>query len=104
MNDPVLRENFVNRVFVYRHWQQLVSERLTPAALIEFHAQHKYLVMAHSQAAYKRMGQLLSHVPKPLVKSVSETYIDELMTALKRPVSRKGHTNVFTAHHGLSET
>ncbi|MCW8975297.1 MAG: DUF523 and DUF1722 domain-containing protein [Sedimenticola sp.] len=95
LNDPVLRENFVNRVFVYRHWQELVSEGLTPAALIEFHARHKYLVMAHSQAAYKRMGQLLSHVPRQLVKPVSESYIEELMAALKRPVSRKGHTNVL---------
>jgi uncharacterized protein YbgA (DUF1722 family)/uncharacterized protein YbbK (DUF523 family) len=95
LNDPVLRENFITRIFVYRHWQDLIYDGLTPAALIDFHAQHKYLVMAHSQAAYKRMGQLLSHVPKSALKSVSEQYIDELMTALKRPVNKKGHTNVL---------
>lgn len=95
LNDPVLRENFINRVFVYHHWQQLLGEGLTPAGLIEFHARHKYLVMAHSQAAYKRMGRLLANVPKNALPRISETYIHELMTALQRPVNRKGHTNVL---------
>ncbi|WP_428609499.1 YbgA family protein [Sedimenticola sp.] len=95
LNDPVLRENFINRVFVYHHWQQLQAEGLTPAKLIDFHAQHKYLVMAHSQAAYKRMGRLLSNVQKPVIKRIGHDYFCELMNALQRPVNRKGHTNVL---------
>ncbi|WP_260295991.1 YbgA family protein [Sedimenticola hydrogenitrophicus] len=95
LNDAVLRENFINRVFVYHHWQQLLGEGLTPARLIDFHARHKYLVMAHSQAAYKRMGRLLANVPKNALPRISETYIQGLMTALQRPVNRKGHTNVL---------
>ncbi|MCW8905399.1 YbgA family protein [Sedimenticola sp.] len=95
LNDPVLRENFINRVFVYHHWQQLTDEGLTPARLIDFHARHKYLVMAHSQAAYKRMGRLLSNVPKNALKHISQDYFSELMSALQRPVNRKGHTNVL---------
>ena len=95
LNDAVLRENFINRVFVYRHWQQLLKDQVTPARLIEFHARHKYLVMAHSQAAYKRMGQLLSNVPKSALQRISQDYFSELMTALQRPVNRKGHSNVL---------
>lgn len=95
LNDPVLRENFIARVFVYRDWQRLTGKGVTAAGLIEFHARHKYLVMAHSQAAYKRMGQLLSNLPKPALRRISEEYFNELMSALQRPVNRKGHTNVL---------
>ena len=95
LNDPVLRENFINRVFAYHHWQQLSENGITAARLIEFHSQHKYQVMAHSQAAYKRMGQLLSHLSKRDIESIAEVYIADLMTALKRSVSRKRHVNVL---------
>lgn len=95
LNNAVLRENFVNRIFVYHRWQQLREEGQTPARLIGFHARHKYLLMAHSQAAYKRMGKLLSNLPKARIKAIGEEYINELMTALARPVNRKGHSNVL---------
>lgn len=36
--DPVLRENFIERVFIYNRWQSLVAGGLTPAALVDFQA------------------------------------------------------------------
>jgi uncharacterized protein YbgA (DUF1722 family)/uncharacterized protein YbbK (DUF523 family) len=95
LNDAVLRENFINRVYVYNRWQRLTRNGITPSQLIEFHSQHKYLVMAHSQAGYKRMGQLLSNLPKERMELISQAYILELMTTLKRSVSRKRHVNVL---------
>ena len=95
LNDAVLRENFVNRVYVLQRWQQLVQQGLSAAGLIEFHTTHKYLVMAHSQAAYQRMGHLLSNIPSKEINSISESYINELMLALKRRVNRKRHVNVL---------
>jgi len=95
LNDPVLRENFITRVYVYRDWQRLAQAGMTAAGLIDFHARHKYLVMAHSQAAYKRLGRLLSNLPRHAVASASSAYFSELMSALRRPVNRKGHTNVL---------
>lgn len=95
LNDPVLRENFINRVYVYRDWQRFTREGITAAGLIEFHARHKYLVMAHSQAAYKRLGRLLSDLPRHAVTSTGDAYFSELMSALRRPANRKGHTNVL---------
>lgn len=95
LNDPVLRENFVNRVFVYQRWQQLVDEGLSPAALIGFHTDHKFLVMAHSQASYKRLGRLLSDLAGSETTEIGEQYIGELMATLKRRVDRKRHSNVL---------
>ena len=95
LHDPVLRENFVNRIYVYQRWLTLRSEPLTPSALIQFHAQHKYMVMAHSQAAYQRLGRLLAHLKGVDLIPVADAYEAELMTALKRRVSRARHVNVL---------
>jgi len=95
LNDPVLRENFVNRVFVYNRWQLLLAKGLTAGGLIGFHSSHKYLVMAHSQAAYQRMGKLLSNLAVPSLRALSTEYERELMTALKRRVTPQRHVNVL---------
>jgi len=88
LNDAVLRENFVNRVFVYQRWQQLLENGLDAASLIDFHSRHKYLVMAHSQAAYKRMGALLSHLKGVDMQKVAREYQHELMASTFYSTSR----------------
>ena len=97
LNDPVLRENFVTRVYVLHRWQQLRVERMTAAKLIDFHSRQKYLVMAHSQAAYQRLGQMLSHLKQVDLEAVADMYVADLMAALARRVTRKRHVNVL--HH-----
>jgi uncharacterized protein YbgA (DUF1722 family)/uncharacterized protein YbbK (DUF523 family) len=95
LNDAVLRENFVNRVFVMQRWKNLMHKGLTAAGLIEFHTTHKYLVLAHSQAAYQRLGRMLSNLAKDDLRSIAETYSEALMQTLKRRVNRKRHVNVL---------
>ena len=95
LNDPLLRENFVNRVFVFHRWQRLLAQGLDARSLIDFHSDHKYLLMAHSQAAYKRMGRLLSDLKHADMPELACTYQSELMAALKRKVNRARHVNVL---------
>ena len=95
MNDPVLKENFLVRVFVFRRWQQLVAEGLSSRALIAFHSDHKFLLMAHSQAAYRRMGRMLADLRDADLDAVALMYVTELMTALKRRATRKSHANTL---------
>jgi uncharacterized protein YbgA (DUF1722 family)/uncharacterized protein YbbK (DUF523 family) len=95
LNDPVLRENFINRVLVYRRWQELRSTGLSAKALVAFHAAHKYILMAHSQAANKRLGGMLSNLKGASLDAVADAYISELMAALKRRCNRDRHVNVL---------
>ena len=95
LNDPLLRENFINRVFVYHRWQTLLDQGLTAADLIAFHTDHKYLIMSHSQAAYQRLGRLLSNFGANDVEKIGKSYIEELMQTLKRRVNRGRHINVL---------
>ena len=53
--------------------------------------------MAHSQAAYQRLGRLLSNLAgsKSHIEAIGDQYVGELMIALKRRVTRKRHSNVL---------
>ena len=95
LNDPVLRENFINRIYVYQRWQVLQRGGITAAGLIDFHTAHKYLVMAHSQAAYQRLGRLVSNLAGNDIAPIADAYIGELMQTLKRRVNRSRHVNVL---------
>ena len=64
LGDPQLRENFIQRVFVLYRWRQMLLSRLTAGKLVEFHTQHKYIVMAHHQRAYQQLGQLIANLNK----------------------------------------
>lgn len=104
LNDPMLRENFVNRVYAYRRWQSLRAAGLTAKGLIDFHSRHKYMVMAHSQAAYQRLGKLLSHLKGVDLGKVADAYEAEFMVALKRRVGRKRHVNALQHIQGYLKT
>jgi uncharacterized protein YbgA (DUF1722 family)/uncharacterized protein YbbK (DUF523 family) len=95
LNDPALRENFISRVFVLQRWRQLRADGVTAAALLDFHANHKYLLMAHSVVAYRRLGRLLADLAVADLDTFADAYIAELMPALSRPATRKGHANVL---------
>ena len=93
--DPVLRENFIERVFVYHRWQQLTQNGLSVAALIEFHSRHKFNLLAHSEVALRQLGNLVANTSNEDLQQVAETYIATFMQAMKKPASRKSHTNVL---------
>ncbi len=93
--DPVLRENFVTRVFAYHDWLRLKSEGITKGKLIAFHSRYKYLLFAHQPAAYKALGKLLGNTTELSLEQLSARYISGLMQGLQQRVSRKNHTNVL---------
>ena len=96
LNDPVLRENFLTRVFVYATWQHLLAEGLTRQRLQAFHARYKYLLMAHSPAHYKSLGNLLGSMTRAVpLAPLAARYFSELMAALKNCATRGTHTNVL---------
>lgn len=99
LNDPILRENFISRVFTYKRWQTLCNTGLTKHKLITFHSQHKYLLMSHNIQAYKALGQLLARADVAL-ENLANDYILGLMNALKIKATRKMHANTLAHIQG----
>lgn len=95
LNDPALRDNFIERIFTYQRWQELAAGGFTTTRIIEFHTRHKLALLAHGQSGYRSLGRLVANNQSHTVSELAEAYISQLMTTLKRPATRLGHTNVL---------
>jgi uncharacterized protein YbgA (DUF1722 family)/uncharacterized protein YbbK (DUF523 family) len=95
LNDPALRENFIERVFAYARWQALLAAGASGAALVDFHSRHKYQLLAHNQAAYRRLGQLVAGAGRRPSDELLAQYGAQFMAALGRHASVGSHVNVL---------
>ncbi|STR62177.1 membrane protein [Klebsiella michiganensis] len=59
LHDPVLRENFVERVFALHELNCLHKNGLTRRALLDFHSRYKLQLLAHHQADTARLARSL---------------------------------------------
>jgi uncharacterized protein YbgA (DUF1722 family) len=95
LSDPALRENFVERVFCYRRWRTFRSGRPSVRALSEFHARHKFLIMAHSERHMRRLGGLAAGAGgRSLAEAVAE-YEEGFFEALSIPPTVRKQVNVL---------
>jgi len=98
LGDACLRENFIKRVYAYRHWKDINQNVLTIGILTEFHAQYKYVLMSHDQARARALGKHLSNTALTTTASMAElskTYLAEFMSILKVKASTQNHVNVL---------
>lgn len=94
--DPVLRENFITRVYAHADWRQLREQGLSRRALIAFHSRYKYQLMAHNPQQYKVLGKLLGSMGRADDPEVlGPHYFSQLMRALGRCANRGTHGNVL---------
>ncbi len=95
LNDVALKENFILRVYALNDWNVSVEADLTAANLLGFHSRYKYILMAHSQLAYRDLGRLLSSLKQVDLGAVADLYKSRFMAGLAKPAGRKGNTNVL---------
>ncbi|NVJ61970.1 MAG: DUF523 and DUF1722 domain-containing protein [Gammaproteobacteria bacterium] len=95
LHDPLLRDSFIKRIFIYSEWKNLVASGLTVSALQKFHARHKLSLMSHSQPTYKFLGPLVAKLTKDNLIEESQRYISHLMNGFKKVATRKNNANVL---------
>jgi len=95
LEDAVLRESFITRVYAYHNWQQLKKQGLSHHAILEFHARYKYCLMARPPTHYVELGRLLADAGKHDIDDLAERYFSLLMENLSVLATRKTHTNVL---------
>jgi uncharacterized protein YbbK (DUF523 family) len=80
LNNARFRENFVSQVFCYKRWMDLQGEGLTRARIMQFHARHKFLLMAHEQAGMRRLGNLIGQADRSIsAKQLGVEYFDDFL-------------------------
>lgn len=96
LHDPVLRENFIQRIFVHRRWRLLLATTKTRGGLVDFHTSHKLLLFSHSEKDYREMGRLVARARDLPVDTLFCRYGEMLMATLKKHSTVRKHTNVLT--------
>jgi uncharacterized protein YbgA (DUF1722 family)/uncharacterized protein YbbK (DUF523 family) len=95
LNDPVLRERFIEHVFCRHRWRSLERRGLSRGRLVEFHTAHKLLLRAHNEAAYRRLGRIVASAGSVPDEELYRSYEDELHLALQTKATPKRHANVL---------
>ena len=102
--DAPLRENFIERVFCYRRYQDLLEDGVTRQAVIQFHTIHKYLLMAHSPQHYQVLGRLVGQEERHRPKELAHRYGELFMKALAVKATVRKHVNVLQHILGYFKT
>ena len=102
--DPTLRENFIERIFAYRRWQDFTQGRVTKQALVQFHTIHKYLLMAHSPQQYQALGRLVAQAHRQSPKTLASFYGPLFMKALAVKTTVSKQVNVLQHMQGYFKT
>jgi uncharacterized protein YbgA (DUF1722 family)/uncharacterized protein YbbK (DUF523 family) len=93
--DPTLRENFIERVFCYRRWQDLVQRGVTRQALVRFHTIHNYLLLAHHPQQCEVLGRLIGQAHHHRPKELAHRYGQLFMKVLAVKATVRKHVYVL---------
>ncbi len=99
LHDPALRENFIERIFIYRRWRDMTGKGERHGSLVDFHTKHKLLLMAHSPQLLRTLGGLVSEGKKRAAGELFQEYEILMAQALKLIATAKKNTNVL--HHAM---
>ncbi|MCX8117588.1 MAG: DUF523 and DUF1722 domain-containing protein [Desulfobacterota bacterium] len=95
LHDPKLRENFIERVFTLKRWREMLARKESRGPLVQFHTQHKLLILSHSPKHYQVLGTLVAKAKEFPIKELYRKYQALLMEALRLQTTPKKHANVL---------
>jgi uncharacterized protein YbgA (DUF1722 family)/uncharacterized protein YbbK (DUF523 family) len=95
LQNPSLRENFIERVFVFRRWKEFQGGSGKASDLVFFHTDHKLMILSHSKKHYEILGNLIANIKRYRPEKLYSEYIGNLMEGLKLLSTQKKNTNVL---------
>jgi uncharacterized protein YbgA (DUF1722 family)/uncharacterized protein YbbK (DUF523 family) len=95
LNDPKIRENFIERIFTLKYWREVLAKKENRGNLVDFHTKHKLLILSHSPKHHQMMGKLVAKAKELPIKELYQQYQTFLMEALQLKTTSKKNTNVL---------
>ena len=95
LHDPLLRENFIERVFTLKRWRETAAAKTSRGSLVDFHTKNKLLILSHSPKHYQLMGKLVAKAKDYPPDELHEKYVNLLMEALKLKATPAKNSNVL---------
>lgn len=94
LHDAKLRENFIECVFTFKRWGEVVAAQRF-SGLVEFHTRHKLLLMAHNMEILRQMGKIVAAGKELPVEEAFLRYQELLMKTMRLKPTVKKHINVL---------
>ena len=95
LNDALLRENFLERVYAYGRWKAIPDAEFNVQGFIEFHSRHKFMLMARGSSYYKELGRMVAGVKAVDLAQRREAYISRFMQVMEMTAHRGRQINVL---------
>ena len=95
LNDPLLRENFIERIFAFKRWREVLGQKGGLKNLVAFHTQHKLLILSHSQKHHREMGKLVARAKSLPPQDLYAEYQKLFLEALSLKSTPKKNSNVL---------
>jgi uncharacterized protein YbgA (DUF1722 family)/uncharacterized protein YbbK (DUF523 family) len=95
LHDARLRENFIECIFTFRRWRNLLAGGRTAARLVDFHSCHKLLILSHSPEIYREMGRLVAAAGSQPAEGLFEGYQQLLMKGMRLRTTVRKNCNVL---------
>jgi uncharacterized protein YbgA (DUF1722 family)/uncharacterized protein YbbK (DUF523 family) len=95
LHDPRLRENFIERIFAFKRWRDILSRNGGRGDLVDFHTRHKLLILSHSTKHYQEMGKRVAQSKGIPLKDLYQHYQALFMEALQLKTTPKKNANVL---------
>jgi uncharacterized protein YbgA (DUF1722 family)/uncharacterized protein YbbK (DUF523 family) len=95
LHDPALREHFIESLFVFKRWRELLNRKQGRGGLVAFHARHKYLLLAHSPKHYQELGKWVARGKEVAPPFWYSRYQERLFEALRQKATLKKQVNVL---------
>ncbi|MFC1512188.1 YbgA family protein [Candidatus Latescibacterota bacterium] len=59
LSKPEIREHFIERIFVFKRWRELIRGGMKADRLVDFHTRHELLFRAHNPQVGRELGRLV---------------------------------------------
>ncbi len=95
LNDPGIRENFVERLFAFRRLKELFAPKWTVGDVVAFHTREKLLLRAHDPAGSRELGRMLAGAASRPRSSFASEYQDGFMSSMAKRATIRKHVDVL---------
>ena len=95
LHDPRLRESFIERIFAFKRWRDVLSQKGSRGGLVDFHTRHKLLILSHSPKYYQEMGKRVAHSKDLPLRDLYQQYQTLFLESLQLKTTPKKNANVL---------
>jgi uncharacterized protein YbgA (DUF1722 family)/uncharacterized protein YbbK (DUF523 family) len=95
LNDPKLRETFIEQIFTLKHWRENIAVGRCMKNLVDFHTRYKLLLLSHCTVNVRAMGKLVAEGKHMPIESVYDQYENLLVETLRMKSTVKKNLNVL---------